>query len=201
MNPTQLKVDLPEGVAGKYKIEKFQVDPERSENTRLRALMKGRGFVPPGEYTRLIRETRDPFFPGQVIWMTDTPDEYYDLSDFLFSAQGHILIAGLGIGLVIDPLMNNEAVKSVTVLEIEPDIIQLVGSIYLKRYPYRLEIIQADAVEWDPEGRKFDCAWIDIWGSICSDNLPGMENFLKRYGKFCKSVKIWSFDETKRLRY
>lgn len=163
-------VDIPEGVSGPWKVEKFQV---KADMQAMRLFFDGRG-VPPGQYTRLSSKENPA-------WMTDTPAEFNDAGGFIFRAGNikdcNVLISGLGLGMVVKALLRKDTIKSITVIELEADVIKLVAP----HYPDpRLRVINADAWEWEPD-MKFDIAWHDIWGDISSDDLPEMAAMKRRY--------------------
>ena len=57
---------------------------------------------------------------GKGIMMSDTPMERNTNRDFIQKANGDVIIFGLGLGLVIIPLLKNENVKSILVVELYP---------------------------------------------------------------------------------
>ena len=64
--------------------------------------------------------------------MSNTPMEEYTNREFVEKAHGDILIAGLGIGMIILPLQDKEAVKSITIIEKNKDIwIEISGDGFL----------------------------------------------------------------------
>lgn len=172
------KVSLPEGKRGLWSIR--HVDVEDSLVNRFRE----RHFQP-GRYTQLFHDRR-----GLV--MSDTPAERYDHSDFVRRATGHVLISGLGIGMCVGAVLRKKDVLSVTVIEIEPDVIALTGPHYVDD---RLEIVNADAREWSPpKGRRYGAVWHDIWDNICRDNLKEMQTFNRRYARRADWKGCWSQD-------
>jgi hypothetical protein len=114
---------LPEGARGRWKIERFTVSEDESFVASLRAVFSysagGRGALPPGTYTKLTR--------GGVIVMSDTPDEIADHQPAIRAARGHVLINGLGLGYVLGAVLGKPDVERVTVVEIDEDVIALVG--------------------------------------------------------------------------
>lgn len=202
--PDMLKlahVELPEGdsPAGRWRIKRVNVTAHDEEWGRLRALCGGGGrFVPAGQYTNLIRiPQRDPK-PHESWWtivMSDTPDEIRDHWPLLLEAKGDVLIHGLGLGVCIGPLMVKEGVERVTVVEIDPDLIALVAPHYRERYPDRLEIIQGDALTWEPpKGKRWGAVWHDIWDAINADNLETMKRLHRRFGRRCDWQGSWARD-------
>ena len=80
--------------------------------------------IPEGEYVRLIDKNEK--FYGCV--MSDTPMEHRTNYEILNKANGDVLIGGLGIGMILIPLMQKEEVKSITIVEKYQEIIDMVGS-------------------------------------------------------------------------
>ena len=164
------RVDVPEGVSGKVKIERFEVTPEDAMLSKMRAMFShgdcGRP-VPAGTYTRLSRDNE--------LWMSDTPSEMLDHLEFVHRAKGRVLVHGLGIGAVIDPVLRKPEVEHLTIIEIDPDVISLVAPHYLTRWGDRLEIIEGDAFTWSiPKGARWDVVWHDVWPTLSGDNLPAI---------------------------
>lgn len=182
-----LKVTVPEGNSGAWAVTKFTVGKEEAEIERFRAIFssnRGRG-VPEGTYTRLTRG-------GQVI-MSDTPDEIRDHAYMIREATGHILINGLGLGVVLQACLRKPTVIKATVVEASEDVIALVAPHYRAMFGERLEIINADAYEWKPpKGVRYGAVWHDIWDNICVDNLEGMKKLHRKYGSRCDWQGSWA---------
>lgn len=169
------KVDVPEGSLDGVAVERFSLDQEASGWTYLR---DGRRGIPPGTYTRLI--------VGRNTWMSDTPAEITDHWPAMFEIDKdhtqHVLINGLGLGMVLKHALSNEHVASVDVVERDKRIIELVGPTYTS--DGRVTIHEGDAydIEW-PTRRRWDVAWHDIWLDLdWETNLPGMSKLHRKYG-------------------
>jgi hypothetical protein len=134
--------------------------------------------------------------------MSDTPSENVDHMDPIRQAQavgGHCLVTGLGLGLVTEALLAISAVSKVTALEIEPDVIALVGPTLQERWGDRLEIVQADALEWKPpRGERYSVVWHDIWLTICGDNQDSMTRLKRRYGRRADWQRCWREETVRR---
>lgn len=181
-------VALPEGQRGQWKISRFVVSKEDARFSALRAAMKGRGYVPAGTYTSLTRN-------GAIV-MSDTPDEMRDHSFAVRQAKGHTLINGLGIGMVLAACLRKRDVERVTVVEIDPDIIALVGPHYRDR---RVEIVNTCAFDYQPpKGVRYGMVWHDIWSNICGDNLPEMTRLKRKYARRADWQGCWCQAECKR---
>lgn len=167
---------VPPGEKGSARIEHFTVSEQESEYTKLRTFRPGGRFefVPPGVYARLS-------INGQVM-MTDTPMERYTNMGVVSNAHGHVLIAGLGLGMILWPILAKSDVTEVTVIEKNPDVFDLV-------LPYvpddlRLGILEGDIYTWDPgKGVKFDTVYFDIWADISTDTLKDMGALHRRFGR------------------
>jgi len=184
------KVDVPEGESGDWSVSKFEVP--KHDLRALRLAFEGRG-LPPGTYTRLSQK-------GTGLFMSDTPAEYRDASYFIHRSEGHVLISGLGLGMVVKALLLKEAVASITVVELEPDVIKLVAPSYSNE---RLRIIQGDAYTWKPDS-VFDWAWHDIWADISADDLPDMARICRHYARSMAAPErqmVWGRDIIRNSRY
>lgn len=182
---------VPVGSKGPWTIAEFTVeDGIDLQLHNLRAARDGNGFmaVQPGMYKRLAHKQRG-------IVMSNTRMEIITNLDAYRKATGRVLINGLGLGMLLEGILNKPDVKYVRVIEIDPDVIALVGPHFKK--DKRVEIIQADAYEYRPAvGERFNYAWHDIWDAITADNLPLMAKLGRRYGKrICDAQGFWARDQ------
>lgn len=190
-------VDVPEGEAGEWRVERFEVTEEQAKRFNLGLLFGGGGNrqVKPGNYTRLMYgKAYDPV-------MSDTPAERRDHIPLILEAKGHVLINGLGLGMCVQACLNHPDVERVTVIEIAPDVISLVGPHYLERFGAdRLEIIEHDALTYmPPKGMRYGAVWHDIWPEICADNWPTMGTLHRKYGRRTDWQGSWVRDTVYRL--
>lgn len=179
------KVGVPEGTAGDWKVERFTVHKADADFGRLRMVVTGvNRYVPEGSYTCLR-------YNGSLV-MSDTPDEISDHLDPIRKATGRCLVNGLGLGVVVQAMLNKDEVEHVTVIEAAPEVIKLVGPHYQERFGDRLTIVQADAYEWSPpKGVRYACVWHDIWNDLCTDNLPFMHKLHRKYGRRTAWQSSW----------
>lgn len=144
-----------------------------------------RGLKPNFDYVRLVKK-------GEGIMMSDTPMERRTNLDFISKANGDVLIFGLGLGLIIIPLLQDEEIKSVTVVELHQELIDVVHP-YLKDFDSdnKLTIVQGDCFEYHkeiPKGKKYDCIYGDIWIDISTENYEEMKTLTRFYrGKVNRS--------------
>jgi hypothetical protein len=186
MTIDQYKVNVPKGESSDYKIKKFIVSEEDSRLDSMRSFtFSNRGrYTPAGEYTSLTCR-------GEII-MSDTPNEIRDHHEAVRMAKGSVLINGLGIGMVLQAVLEKPEVTDVTVIELSPDVISLVGKHYQDKYGSRLQIINANTFEWTPpKGKRYGMVWHDIWTYICYDNLPEMHKLHRKYGRHADWQGSW----------
>ena len=178
----EIKINIPDGISGDWKIETFNVSKEAAKLAAMRAMFQGRGFLSPGDYKILM-------YNGSFV-MSNTPDEIKYFRMFLYRAKGKILINGMGLGVLIQALLSKSEVTEITVIEKSEDVIKLVAPTYLK--DKRVSVIHADAFDWiPPKGKHYDYIWHDIWNNICSDNLPGMKKLTRKYGRKADYQESW----------
>lgn len=128
------------------------------------------------DYVRLIKK-------GEGIMMSDTPMERNTNYAFLTRANGDVLICGLGLGLIVFPLLNDKNIKSITVLELDKGLIEIVKPFIKEKDVHnKVNIIHADCFEYSfPKIKKFDTIYFDIWISICGDNYKEMKLLTQKY--------------------
>ena len=190
----KLRVSIPEGKSGDWSVSKFSVSQKDAEFHNLRCAINPRSAgreIEVGEYTQLKR--------GGCLVMSDVPAEIRDHMSMYYRAKGNVLIAGLGLGWITLAVASKPEVKSITVVELSPDVISLVGPTIEKQIKQDFKIVQADINEFKPaRGSRFDAVWLDIWNDICSDNLKGMKQLKRRFKRISDWVECWSYYETLR---
>ena len=187
--PSMAKI-VPPGDSGNVKIEHFTITKAASEETMIR--MHRDEYVPEGTYARLLVD-------GEVM-MSDTSFERRTNRGVLWRAQGDVLIAGLGLGMVLHAIAAKREVKSITVIEANPNIIRLVAP----TVPKKAKVIEADIFAWRPaKGTKFNTIYHDIWLSVSTDTLDEMT---KLHRTFCRYLApggwqgSWMRDELRAQR-
>lgn len=98
---------------------------------------------------------------GEVV-MEDSRRELSRHLPIWLCARGRVLITGLGLGCVVRGLLASPDVEHIDVVEIDRDILRVVGPEFANNP--RVTLHQADALSIDwPAGTRWDCAWHDIW--------------------------------------
>jgi hypothetical protein len=158
---------------GRVRIERFTVSHYQSRMSALRP----RQYVPEGDYTRLI--------VGETLMMSDTNAERCSNYDALSEARGRMLIAGLGLGYVLVPILRKPEVTHVTVVELEPDVVDLVEPAVRAHVPEardKLAVVVGDIFTWTPP-EIYDTIYFDIWADICTDNLADITRLKRRFAR------------------
>lgn len=170
---------------GDWLIERFVMERDQVQTAILRAYMQDNARevydLAPGRYVRLRRDKA---------WqptMSDTPMERRTNRRFIEEAHGRILVGGLGLGLVLFPLLASAKVVSVAVLEREPAIIRMVEPVVRRalgvRKSRKLSVIEADVETWTPNGSRFSTVYMDIWNTINEDHWEQVKRLKAKYRK------------------
>ena len=124
-----------------------------------------------GDYVRLS--------VGNELVMSDTPMERISNTTFVQKANGRVLIAGLGLGMIINNIVDKDDVTEVIVIEKHQDVIDLIEP---KIAHSKLKVICSDIFDWKPQkGEKFDTIYFDIWAEITEENLTEIKLLHNRY--------------------
>jgi Spermine/spermidine synthase domain len=97
-------------------------------------------------------------------WMVDDPPHFWSMQNYAKNSYGKVLVAGLGLGLVTGELLNNTDVNSVTVIELNKDVIGLISPLLPEAVDVHFEIKNEDFYKFINETHeKFDRIIIDLW--------------------------------------
>lgn len=164
----------------------------------------------PGKYVSLNSKNKKPeSYIENTCMMSDTPMERFTNQEFVNIAEGRVLIAGLGIGMVPAALAQKEEVSHITIIELDQEIINLVEPLIRKYVENneKIEIIQADANTF-PEtynGPKFDYLWLDIWPEFpnTEEDFEMFESMFNMYDKIMTMPRMngWGYDYAAAVGY
>jgi len=193
---------IPPGKSGNVRLEHYTATAQGSALFNLRSAInhKPETAIIPGNYVRLI--------VGPHLMMSDTPFEARTNRDIIEAARGDVLIAGLGMGMVLVPILRNPKVTSVTVVELSSDVIKLVHKPLLANGPFtenekmKLVVVEGDIFDFTPMPKRFDVIYFDIWPTIAKDNLSEGRALKKQYRKSLRPggwMKVWVEDDMLKL--
>lgn len=161
----QMAEILQPGRVGVAAVEHFKVTSHDANMAAFRRIN-----IDPGKYAKLTVD-------GDLM-MSDTRDERITNYRILSDAHGHVLIAGLGLGMILHPILKKPEVRSVLVVEKYQDVIDLISP---SLDPAKLTIECGDIFTWKPtKGRKFNVIYNDIWPDITTENLPEIAKLHQR---------------------
>lgn len=104
-------------------------------------------------------------------WMVDDPPHWWSMEDYAKRSMGRILVAGLGLGLIVLKLMDNADVYSITIIERNKDVIDLILPILDKILETGgvepIKIVNTDFFKFVEKckGDEYDRIIVDIWAT------------------------------------
>ena len=96
---------------------------------------------------------------------TDQPNEQYTQWVGFREAAGHVLVSGLGLGMVVGMILKQPGVKSVTVVEKQSEVIALTTPYLQSLKTDRVRVVHQDIFKFLDARRPafYDFAYHDIW--------------------------------------
>jgi hypothetical protein len=171
-----------EGEHGMWRIDSFEVPLLRGYWRGLRPVL-----------SRCYR-----LFKGNEIWMSTTPMELESQQHALACFKGRVVIAGAGMGITIYNAVTNPAVESVTVIEIDEDVIEL-----LERQAEVNDWPNWSKVRWINDDALLigaaelllpaDFLWVDIWETLGSNRAFNESMAIQRRVN-AKEVGWWGME-------
>jgi hypothetical protein len=199
----------------------WHMNQEMAKREEMRAIYDtdhGGRWVPEGNYVKLLKLQRShrnelDAPPEWETVMSDSPDEMNDHADVLLNATGKVLIHGLGLGCVLNCLLHKSDVTEIDVVEIDPQVVDLVANYYLaiaRGYGKKLNIITDSCidVQW-PRNTHWNYVWHDIWSTISAMNLRqsddpehgiSYELLHRKFQNRCDRQGSWAFNQAKKMR-
>ena len=192
-----INITVPDKRIGPWEIQSFILTPAEADTHNAREAAGRKRYIHCNvHYKRLLRYQESRHF-GEVI-MSNTPAEVEDHWPFIDKASGDILIFGLGLGMVVQALIDKPDVETITVVEIDSNIIALSGNHY-ENLSKKVKILQADAFNYYTE-QKYGAIWFDIWDRIDEENLDQMQQLKKRWRKNSPIRMCWAEDICRDIR-
>src|SRR3990167_3178845 len=177
---------LPETQVGDFAVEHFTVN--RGDVTLNMFHQQPRLWE--GRYARLMGP--------KGLLMSDTGYERLTNFSFVSKAHGHVLIGGLGLGMILLPILNRLEVLSVRVVELESGVIELVEPLLRnhlsKRANRKLKIYKGDIRTYEPiEGldETYHTVYFDIWPEVRDRYYGEIKYLRRRWGQFLRGTKAW----------
>jgi spermidine synthase len=191
---------LREGETENFKLEHFYVSELETNRLQLNDLVNDRREytgLKSGTYVRLCDKRKGV---NKVV-MSDTFMERKSNHEFYQHARGDLLMGGLGLGMVLLAVQDKPEVNSVTVVEIEQEIIDLI----LPELPLnsKVNVVQGDIVRF-ATNHLFDTIYFDIWSEVNAVNWKQMKKLHRRFRKNLKAdgwMSSWRKEDTRKLHH
>lgn len=132
------------------------------------------GVLAQGYWGPTVLVTKLPaLLRGGDVWMSLTPVEMESQEIGIALSHGHVAVMGMGMGWAAMAAALQDEVTRVTVVERDGDVLAIHRELDLiSQLPdaarAKLEIVQADALEWRPD-TPVDLLMPDIWLPLVSD--------------------------------
>jgi hypothetical protein len=183
-----------------FRLEHFYVSELDTNSLRLNDLVNDRREytgLKSGTYVRLC----DKRSGGNNVVMSDTFMERKSNREFYQHAKGDVLIGGLGLGMVLLAVQDKPEVHTVTVVEIEQEIIDLV----LPQLPLnsKVNVVQGD-IFYFVTNHLFDTIYFDVWNEVNAVNWKQMKKLHRRFRKNLKPdgwMSSWRKEDTRKLHH
>jgi hypothetical protein len=181
---TRIEVDIPEGTSGDYEIAIY-TDETTEKDWQLYLSMPKCANESSDSWTVLLKEN------CLMPIMQNSDAEYVEHQWLWNNATGDVLIGGLGLGMCHQPLIDNEAVTSVTIIEVAQDVVDLVWEDCAKDDTF--SVVVADFETWTPpENSSFDTVWGDSWLVDNSMTYSEYRTFMtERYSQYTDNIGFW----------
>lgn len=192
----KIEIYVPDGRKGSWEIETFKLTKaEADAYNEAESKHLKRYIAHDVEYKQLLRYSAQK--PAGYPVMSNIPAEVADHMPFIEAAHGNVLLFGLGLGMVVQALIEKKSVNSITIVEIDPEVIELSGT-YYQNVSKKIQIHQADALYYMDENR-YDAIWFDIWDRIAPENLYQMEYLRERWVDRAPVQMCWAEAECTKL--
>lgn len=192
------RVSVPSGKHGLWEVRRVEMtEKEALIYNCISQVQRSDRDVTPGLYTHLVcygDTNGNPY--TETVFMSDHACEVADHEPLVSYAQQrggleHVLINGLGLGVAIALL--EPYVQKFTIVELSRSVIHLVAPHYRQQLGDRLEIIQHDALTYQPpKSIHYDAVFHDIWAIISHNNLAEMRHLHRRYGRLTDWQQSWA---------
>ena len=125
------------------------------------------------------------------VWMSLTPMEVFSQRSGLRKAKGRVLIAGLGMGWLTSRVLSKKSVKSVTQVEMIPEVMSFFGGPLSDSK--KLELVEGDIwslLDNELDIQDYDTILFDIWPRY------GDAHFDRKFQKLKRShEKVWGWGD------
>lgn len=180
--------------SGAWRVEPFEIT---DSDSNWAAISDPRGRIYSGRYVRLMQ--------SHTVVMSDTFMERMTNYDVVRQARGNVFVAGLGIGMILVPILAKPEVRIVMVAERFDEVIEMVEP-QLRAYlpadqAAKLTVVKLNALSMEPLN-GWDTIYFDIWPTMNSDNYEEMKLLHRKHNRRRNPgawIESWRRDEVRRL--
>ncbi len=182
-NPYLSNIKIPRITKGKFTLANRRILP-RETITRLKESTRCFEDDTLAQENYLYYCDENMRFPALIegentCWMTVEPFEIETFAPFINEAEGHVLLCGLGLGYVAYMLSLKPEVKSITVVDLSQDVIDIFNEAILPQFENKdkITVVQGDALEFmeNTDLTGFDHVNVDVW----RDTIDMLDTYLK----------------------
>ena len=125
------------------------------------------------------------------VWMSDSPQEYFNMWELSARVKGRVLVGGLGLGILVNLLSNRRDVTEIVVVEKSKEIIRMVKP-YL---PQNVTVIEGDffqylnKITYTKEPKNFDAVIVDTFTGEKEDDEEMLEDAKNMTDDYTCSIK------------
>lgn len=123
------------------------------------------------------------------VWMSLVPHEIHTMKKAIEEATGDVLVYGIGLGYYAYMVSLKKDVKSVTIIEKDPQILAIFKKYFLDGFMHKdkIKLMEGDALQYQKDCKThFDYCFVDIYhGEV--DGFPLYANLLSNEGIADKS--------------
>lgn len=160
-------LDRPEYREGSYRNGRFTL--EKQDLPILRGYYVGLQATDGPNYALFEEHKKGE----RTLWMSVTPMERESQFFHAIAASGHTVIMGLGMGMLLYNVIRKEEVIQVTVVEKNPEVVELLPEITdFENWEgaEKVEFVIEDARKWKPNS-TVDVLLVDIWPNLGDEQL------------------------------
>jgi len=133
------------------------------------------------------------------IWMVDDPLHWFGMKGLAKYSEEKVLVGGLGLGLIVHALLENKKVTQIDVVEINPDVIDLIHPLLPKSN--KIRVYKDNVFSFDPlisthntDFGDYTTVILDVWvgpgtREKANEMLSAFAHLKWRYQK--ANVTIW----------
>ena len=130
---------------------------------------------------------------NDVVWMSTDPNEINTMAPSISKASGDVLAFGLGLGYFPIMCAAKDNVRSVTIIEKDPTIVDIFNKHILPLFEHRekIHVILDDAFNYARKDlNKYSFVFIDIWHNP-ENGLPMYLKFKRLLKNYYGQVDYW----------